>query len=68
MKTRKKAEKVIDVLFEEIKSALPYELPVLTGAIVDLHKLIANPLRIFLYGFGSCLSIVIAYLAIRIIV
>ena len=72
MKIRKKAEKAInkaiDNVFEEIESAPPYDLPALIEAIIELRKLITDRLRIFLYGFGTCFALVVAYLVIRIIV
>lgn len=68
MRARKKAEKVLDALFEEFKTAPGNELPALTGAIVDLYKSIANPLRMFLFGFGTCLILVLAYFVIRFVI
>lgn len=68
MRARRKVEKVLDALFEEFKTAPEHELPALTGAIVDLYKSITNPLRMFLFGFGTCLILVLAYSIIRFVI
>lgn len=68
MRSRKKAEEAIEQIYAEMKTALPNELPALTEAVIGLHKLITNPLRVFLLGFGTCLAMVLVYLVVRIII
>lgn len=68
MRSRKKAEEAIEQIYAEMKTALPNELAALTEAVIGLHKLITNPLRVFLLGFGTCLAMVLVYLVVRIII
>lgn len=68
MRARRKAEKAIEQIYAEMRSALPDELPALTEAVINLHKLVINPLRMFLFGFGTCLILVLAYFVIRFVI